>query len=73
VQGEFGIGLLSFWTVGEELAMSSAGSDGRVYEMRMRKGDPSNQASGRVRCSASPERVSTYARCCPKLLARGAY
>jgi hypothetical protein len=41
VQGEFGIGLLSFWTVGEELAMTSAGADGRTYEMQMRKGDPS--------------------------------
>lgn len=40
IQGEFGIGLLSFWTVGEELAMTSAGNDGRVHEMRMRKGDP---------------------------------
>ena len=40
VQGEFGIGLLSFWTVGEELAMTCAGADGRVYEMRLRKGDP---------------------------------
>jgi len=40
VQGEFGIGLLSFWTVGEELAMSSAGADGHLHEMRMRKGDP---------------------------------
>ena len=41
IQGEFGIGLLSFWTVGEELAMSSAGADDTTYEMRMRKGDPS--------------------------------
>jgi hypothetical protein len=41
IQGEFGIGLLSFWTVGEHLAMSSSGADGRTYEMRMRKGDPS--------------------------------
>ncbi len=41
IQGEFGIGLLSFWTVGEELAMASAGADGRTYEMQMRKGDPS--------------------------------
>jgi Histidine kinase-, DNA gyrase B-, and HSP90-like ATPase len=41
IQGEFGIGLLSFWTVGEELAMASAGADGRSYEMQMRKGDPS--------------------------------
>ena len=40
IQGEFGIGLLSFWTVGEELAMSSAGPDGRVHEMRMRRHDP---------------------------------
>ena len=41
IQGEFGIGLLSFWTVGEELAMSSAAADNTIYEMRMRKGDPS--------------------------------
>jgi hypothetical protein len=47
VQGEFGIGLLSFWTVGGELAMTSAGGDGRVYEMRMRKGDPSYQVNRR--------------------------
>jgi len=40
VQGEFGIGLLSFWTVGKEIAMSSAGADGKVYEMRMKKGSP---------------------------------
>ncbi|MDA8109674.1 MAG: ATP-binding protein [Betaproteobacteria bacterium] len=40
IQGEYGIGLLSFWTVGEELAMSSGGADGHVYEMRMRKHDP---------------------------------
>ena len=40
LQGEFGIGLLSFWTVGEELLLASAGSDGRTYQMQMRKGDP---------------------------------
>jgi hypothetical protein len=40
VQGEFGIGLLSFWTVGEELTLTSAGDDGKTYQMRMRKGDP---------------------------------
>ena len=28
LQGEFGIGLLSFWTVGEELVLTSAGGDG---------------------------------------------
>lgn len=48
IQGEFGIGLLSFWTVGEELSMSSAGLDGKTYEMRMGKGDP-----GYVICSGS--------------------
>ena len=40
IQGEFGIGLLSFWIVGEELAMSSVAADGRVHEMRMRRHDP---------------------------------
>jgi hypothetical protein len=40
LQGEFGIGLLSFWTVGEELAMTSTGDDQRAYQMIMRKGDP---------------------------------
>jgi len=40
LQGEFGIGLLSFWTVGEELTMISTGADQRVYQMIMRKGDP---------------------------------
>jgi hypothetical protein len=41
IQGEFGIGLLSFWTVGENLTLASAGSDGKAYEMRMAKGAPS--------------------------------
>jgi hypothetical protein len=40
VQGEFGIGLLSFWTVGETLSMTSSGADQRVYQMVMSKGDP---------------------------------
>ncbi len=40
IQGEFGIGLLSFWTVGESLSLVSAGSDGKAYEMRMAKGAP---------------------------------
>ena len=35
VQGEFGIGLLSFWTLGEGMVMTSVGEDGRCYEMRM--------------------------------------
>jgi hypothetical protein len=41
LQGEFGIGLLSFWTIGEELTMTSTGADQRAYQMVMRKGDPS--------------------------------
>lgn len=40
LQGEFGIGLLSFWTVGEELTITSTGADRRAYQMVMRKGDP---------------------------------
>jgi hypothetical protein len=40
IQGEFGIGLLSFWTVGEELVLTSAGTDGKMYQMHMKKGDP---------------------------------
>ena len=40
VQGEFGIGLLSFWTLGKAMVLSSAGSDGRTYEMLMGKGEP---------------------------------
>jgi hypothetical protein len=39
LQGEFGIGLLSFWTVGEELALTSTSNDGQIWQMRMRKGD----------------------------------
>lgn len=40
LQGEFGIGLLSFWTVGEALTMTSTGDDQRAWQMIMRKGDP---------------------------------
>jgi len=40
LQGEFGIGLLSFWTLGEELTLTSAGADQRPWQMVMRKGDP---------------------------------
>jgi hypothetical protein len=37
IQGEYGIGLLSFWTVGKILQMSSCGADGVIYEMTMAK------------------------------------
>jgi hypothetical protein len=45
LQGEFGIGLLSFWTVGEEMVLTSAGSDGITYQMHMKKGDPGYRIS----------------------------
>src|SRR5271163_328306 len=47
MQGEFGIGLLSFWTVGDNLAMVSTGADQRAYQMTMRKGDPRYDVSAR--------------------------
>ncbi len=47
LQGEFGIGLLSFWTVGEHLSMTCAGTDGRTYTMHMEKGDPSYKVQQR--------------------------
>jgi hypothetical protein len=47
VQGEFGIGLLSFWTVGDKLSMASAGADQRVYQMTMSKGDPRYDVAAR--------------------------
>jgi hypothetical protein len=45
LQGEFGIGLLSFWTVGESLTMTSMGADQRTYQMTMSKGDPGYSVS----------------------------
>ncbi len=47
IQGEFGIDLLSFWTVGDELSMTSAAADGKTYQMRMKKGDPNYTVSSR--------------------------
>ncbi len=47
LQGEFGIGLLSFWTVGDQLTVISAGSDQRSYQMIMRKGDSGYTVSPR--------------------------
>jgi hypothetical protein len=38
VHGEFGIGLLSFWALGEELRMTSAGSGGRPAELHLIRG-----------------------------------
>lgn len=53
IQGEFGIGLLSFWTVGEELLLTSPGEDGRTYQMKMKKGDPGFSVSSSRRLFAS--------------------
>jgi hypothetical protein len=47
LQGEFGIGLLSFWTVGDTLTMSSTGTDQRAYQMTMSKGDSRYEVSPR--------------------------
>ena len=47
LQGEFGIGLLSFWTLGEELLLTSAAADGRTWQMHLRKGDPSYRITHR--------------------------
>src|SRR5277367_4518563 len=49
LQGEFGIGLLSFWTVGETLSMTSTGTDQKAYQMTMSKGDS--------RYEVSPKRI----------------
>ena len=47
LQGEFGIGLLSFWTVGDTLTMISTGSDQKAYQMTMSKGDSRYEVSPR--------------------------
>jgi len=40
IQGEFGIGLLSFWTVGQNLSITCCGADGQPYQMTMAKDSP---------------------------------
>ena len=40
LQGEFGIGLLSFWTVGEELRITSMGKSGILQRMILIKNNP---------------------------------
>jgi hypothetical protein len=45
LQGEFGIGLLSFWTVGDTLTMTSTGTDQKAYQMTMSKGDSRYEVS----------------------------
>ena len=45
IQGEFGIGLLSFWTVGETLTLRSAAEDGHIHQMILRKGQSGYEIS----------------------------
>ena len=45
IQGEFGIGLLSFWTLGETLTMTSVGADGKLFEMSMQRNDEGYEVS----------------------------
>ena len=54
LQGEFGIGLLSFWTLGEDLLLTSAGADGRAFQMHLAKGDPSYRITHRPTLFAEP-------------------
>ncbi len=54
LQGEFGIGLLSFWTLGEELSLTSTGADDRAWQMVMRKGDPGYTVKARRTLFAEP-------------------
>ncbi len=49
IQGEFGIGLLSFWTVGHKLTIVSSGKDGKTYQMEMEKSKPGYKITNRYR------------------------
>lgn len=59
LQGEFGIGLLSFWTLGEELLLTSAGPDGRTWQMHLRKGDPGYRIGQKPTVLPAPSEVYT--------------
>ncbi len=54
IQGEFGIGLLSFWTVGDTLSMTSMGNDNRQYEMHMASGNPEYKITSRRMLATKP-------------------
>lgn len=38
IHGEFGIGLLSFWSLGDQMRITSADNDGRLHEMALERG-----------------------------------
>ena len=46
IQGEFGIGLLSFWTLGEALTLTSPGEDGTLCEMSMKRNEEGYEVRG---------------------------
>jgi hypothetical protein len=54
LQGEFGIGLLSFWILGEELTLTSTGADERAWQMVMRRGDPGYALKAKRQLFAEP-------------------
>lgn len=54
LRGEFGIGLLSSWTVGDILTMISTRADQRAYQMAMREGDSRYKVGPRRVLSGTP-------------------
>jgi len=54
IQGEFGIGLLSFWTVGDTLTMTSSALDQKTYQMTMTRGDSRYEVKTRRTLFAEP-------------------
>ncbi len=68
VHGEFGIGLLGFWSLGEELRMASRGTDTRLYEMTMHRGErtyrvaPARGSLALPGCEISITRLHTATR-----------
>ncbi len=54
IQGEFGIGLLSFWTVGEQMILACGGADGKTYQMEMKKKEPGYRVIQRRALFAHP-------------------
>lgn len=47
LQGEFGIGLLSFWTLGRQLTMTACDAHGAPWQMLLHKGEPGYRISRR--------------------------
>lgn len=43
VHGEYGIGLLSFWSIGDALEMTSLSTEGQAYRLSLRRGGPQYQ------------------------------